>query len=85
MILSLEQINPQSCTMYENHAAAHWLMEEIAGLPDAQRTAIYQLLYGDRLHSSNRTLEKARKQIKLRMDEVGVTIRLQEFGEYAYV
>lgn len=56
------------------------IQDEIAALPDDERAAINNLLYGERVHCDNKSLVKARRSLQKRLDEVGVTVS-QEWKE----
>ena len=77
-VLSLDSTDAAGRTMQipsmDDHPACIWIQDEIASLPDAQRAAITDLLYGKRVHCDNKALHKARKHIRERMDEVGLTM-----------
>lgn len=70
-VVSLEDyhIDPYHLTGSEELYA---LQETVAALPDAQRAAVYGLLYGENIRSSNKNLQAAR----LRLHKSGFTKRL---------
>ena len=64
---------PMQIPVFDDHPACILIQDEINLLPDSQRAVITDLLYGKRVHSNNKSLREARKQIRERMDEIGLT------------
>lgn len=73
-VVSLEQRPAFDDTYVNEQIATHWILETVSALPDDQRIAVNQLLYGNRRQCNKESLNKARKQILRRMEELGVSI-----------
>ena len=80
-VVSLDAANDERALPFlDERPACIWIQDEIASLPDAQRTVINKLLYGESVHCNNKSLLKARRYLRRRMDEVGIT-KAQEWKE----
>jgi DNA-directed RNA polymerase specialized sigma24 family protein len=55
---------------YDRTSNIVWLENEIASLPDPQRTAIDRLLSGKRVHGNNKHLKAARSYLRGRVNEM---------------
>ncbi len=62
-VISLEDRCTNSPTA-DKPEALLWIKEEIAALPDSQRTVIQRLLNGDKIRSSNKELRSARLRLR---------------------
>lgn len=76
-VLSLDAKNANGQTLaipcQDEPLAILWLRHEISALPDEQRIVINMLLSGQRIRSGNKALKAARRHLKARMADVGIT------------
>ena len=77
-VLSLDAENAQGQSIIipcsDESPSTIWLKDEIAALPDNQRAAILNRLVGKRTHCDNKALRSAQRNIRTKMDDIGLSI-----------